>query len=72
MDVVNTDTLSYWNKSPEKFLQTAENEKRYLDSCIQKILNFQPFVVLVDGIFGLDAEATLKADLIMDVRIRQD
>ena len=71
MDVVNTDTLSYWNKSPEKFLQTAENEKRYLDSCIQKILNFHPFFVLVDGIFGLEAEATLKADLIMDVSIRQ-
>ena len=36
MCVMNTDTLSNWNESPEKCLQTAEkeNKKNYLESCI--------------------------------------
>ena len=62
MRVVNTGALSYQNKSKEKCLQKAENDKKkkYMYSCLQKRRHFYPFVVSLDGILGVEAEAMLK------------
>ena len=56
MRVVNTDAKSYWEKSPDKCLEEAEN----LKTCLQQRQNFSPFVASVDGILGVEAIATLK------------
>ena len=62
MRVVNIDALYYQNKSPEMCLQTAEKskKKKYLESCLQKRCHLPHYVVLVDGLLNLEAEATLK------------
>ena len=59
---MNTGSLSHRNKSPEKFIYTAEkeNKKKYLDSCLQKRCHFSPFVVLMDGLLVVEAESILK------------
>ena len=33
---------------------------KYIETCLQQRLHFSPFVVSVDGILGVDSEATLK------------
>ena len=62
MHVVNTVTLYYQNKSPEKRLQTEKKEKKnnYLESYLQQRCQFYPFVVSVDGIIGAEVDAMLK------------
>ena len=62
MCVVNTEAVSYQSKTPEKCLETVDREKKkkYLNACLNKRLHFTPFVALVDGINGVEAEATLK------------
>ena len=42
---MNTDTLSYLQRPPEKFLQGVENEKNknYLEDLIQQIRKLSPF-----------------------------
>ena len=62
MHVVNTDTLMYLTKAPEKFLHEAKKGKKkmYLEACLQQRRNFSPFVTLVDGMLGVEATATLK------------
>ena len=62
MSIVNTDALYHRNKSPDKFLHTSEMEKKknFLDSLFQQHCHFSPFVVSLDGLLGVEAEATLK------------
>ena len=62
MHVVNTDTIYYQYKTLEKCLDTAKREKKrnYLTACLNKRRHFNPFVASVDGILGVEAEATLK------------
>ena len=62
MHVVNTDTLSHHKNSPDKRLQTSENQKKqkYLETCLRQRHHFPPFFVSVDGILRVEAEATLK------------
>ena len=62
MRVVNTDAKSYWGRSPEKCLEEAERAKKkmYLEACLQQRRHFSPFVASVDGLLGVEAEATLK------------
>ena len=57
MRVVNTDAVSYQSKTPEKCMETAEREKNsnYLNSCLNKLIHFTPFVALVDGLLGVEA-----------------
>ena len=60
--VVNTDAVSYKYKTPEKCLDTADrdNKKNYLHACIKESQHFTPFVASVDGLLGVEVEATLK------------
>ena len=46
MHVVNTDAKSYWEKSPEKFLEEAEKSKKkmYLELCLQQRRNSHPLL----------------------------
>ena len=46
MHVVNTDTVSYQSKIPDKCLGTAEREKKrkYLNACLNEHRQFTPFV----------------------------
>ena len=62
MHVVNTDAISYHSKTTEKCLETAKrkNKKKYLKACLNKRQNFDPFIALMDGLLGVEAEATLK------------
>ena len=62
MCVVNTDTLSHWNKSLDKITYTAEKEKKnnILDSCLQQHCHFSPFIVSVDGLLNVELEDTIK------------
>ena len=62
MRVVNNNSFSYQNKSLDKCLQTAEKEKKwnYLEAYLQKRRHFYPFVILIDGLLGMEAEATLN------------
>ena len=59
---VNTDTLLYIRRSPEKCLQEAERGKKkmYLEACLQQRQHFSPFVASMDGLLGVEATATLK------------
>ena len=63
MRVVNTDALSHWNKSTEKYFQNTEkeNKKKYLESCLQKCCHLSSFIVSVYGLLGIEAEATIKS-----------
>ena len=62
MRVVNTDTLSYLKKAPEKCLHEAEKwkKKMYMKACLQQRQHFSPFVASVDRLLGMEATATLK------------
>ena len=62
MRVVNTEAKSHYAKTPEKCLQEAERGKKrmYMEACLQKCRHFSPFVLLVDGLPGVEATATLK------------
>ena len=62
MHAVNTDTKSYWEKSPNRCLQEAERIKNkiYLEACLQQRQQLSPFVASVDGLLGVEATATLK------------
>ena len=57
MRVVNTDAVSYQFKTPEKFLETAEREKKkkYLNACFNELRHFTSFVTLVDSLIGVEA-----------------
>ena len=62
MRVVNTYALYHWNKFLENFLHTEENENNntYLESCFRQRHHLYPFIVLVDGLLGVEADDTLK------------
>ena len=62
MRVVNTDALSYVQKTKEKFLHKAERGKKkiYLEACLHQRRHFSPFVASVDRLLGVEAMATLK------------
>ena len=62
MRAVNTDVVSYINKTLEKILVTAEREKRhkYLDACLQQRRCFSHFFISLDGLLGTKVDATLK------------
>ena len=62
MCVVNTDAKSYWEKTPERFLEEAERVKKkmYLETCLQQRQHFSPIVASVDGLIGVELTATLK------------
>ena len=62
MLVVNTETLYHRKKSPDKILHMIEEEKKkkYLEACLQKRYHFSPFVISVDSLLGVEAEATVK------------
>ena len=62
MRVVNTDTMSHSEKTPEKCLQEAERKKKkmYLEACLQQRQYFSPFVTSVDGLLGVEAADNLK------------
>ena len=59
---MDTNTVYHKSKIPEKFLETADREKKktYLQACIKKCRHFTPFVVSVDGLLWVEAEATIK------------
>ena len=61
MLVVNTDTVSYQYKTPEKCLNTAKHEKKkkYLHASLNKHIHFTLFVASVDGLLWVEAEGTL-------------
>ena len=62
MRVMNTDAKSYWERSPERFLEEAERGKKkmYLEACLQQRRHFSYFVASIDGLIGVEATATLK------------
>ena len=62
MRVVNTDTVSYQYKTPEKCLETTDHKKRkkYLHACLNEHLYVTPFVASTDDLIRVKAEATLK------------
>ena len=62
MRVVDTDTVSYQSKIPEKCMDTSEWEKKrkYLNACLNKHRNFTYFTTFVYGLLGFEAEAALK------------
>ena len=66
MHVGNTDALSHRNKSPDKCLQTEEKKKKkkYLESFLQQLRQFYPFILSVDDLLGVDTEAVLKCIVI--------
>ena len=61
MHFVNTDALYHQNKSPEKCLLMAEKEKycKYLEACHRQRYHFYQFILYVDVLLGMEAEATL-------------
>ena len=46
MRVTNTDAVSYQSKSPEKYLETndQDNKKKYFHACIKNWRHFTPLV----------------------------
>ena len=58
---VNTDTLSHQKNSPEKCPQTVEKGKnwKYLEAFLRQRRHLSPFVVSMDSLLGMEAEATL-------------
>ena len=60
--VMNTDSTSYRSKFPKKCLETAEKAKKnkYPDTCLKQCRQCTTFVVSVDGLLGIEAEAKLK------------
>ena len=62
MRAANTNAKSYWEKSPERYLEEAERGKKkmYLEACLQQRRHFSPFIASADGILGVEAMATLK------------
>ena len=62
MRVVNTDAKYYLGKQPEKCLQEAERENKwmYLEACLQQHKHFSPFVTSVDGLLRVEATSALK------------
>ena len=62
MCAVKMNAKSYQLRPPERCFTTAEQEKKfkYLDSCLQHQRQFYPFVTPVNGLLGVEDEATLK------------
>ena len=62
MHAVNTDTLTYQGRTPEKWIHSIQREtkRKYLEACLQQKFHFYLFVVLVDGLLGMEADDTLK------------
>ena len=58
----HSDAVSYKSKTPEKCLETAKRKKKrnYINTCLNGHRHFTPFFILVDGLLGFEAEATLK------------
>ena len=63
MRVMNTDTLSNVQKTPEKCLHEAERGKKkmHLEACLQQRRHLSTFVASVDGLLGVEATDTLKS-----------
>ena len=62
MRVVNTDSVFYQSKTPEKCLETYEREekKKYLRACLNERRDFIPSVASVYRLLRVEAEVTLK------------
>ena len=62
MRVVNNYPPSGLSINPKKCLETSyeKNKRKYIFACLKQRRNFTPFVVSVDGLFGVEAEATIK------------
>ena len=60
MPVMNTDTPYHLNKSLENYIQISDKENKYLEAGLWQRHHFYPFFVSVDGLIGVEAEATLK------------
>ena len=62
MSIVITDATSYYSKTPNKLLETAEKDKKkkYLDACLKKLQQFTPFVISVYGLLGVQVWETLN------------
>ena len=62
MSVVNTDALSYVQKTPEKCLHETKmgKKKMYLEACLQQRRQFSPFVASAEGLLGVEETASLK------------
>ena len=60
--VVNTNALSYQNKSPEKCHLNVEKEgkRKYLEVWLQQRHHFSPFVISIDDLISVEVEETLK------------
>ena len=60
--VVNMDVASYLQKTLDKILAVTEREKKRncLDFCLQQRRHFYPFIVSVNGLLGIYAEAMMK------------
>ena len=60
--VCNTDAKKYLRASPERALERAEREKKrkYLQACLDNRRHFTPLVASVDGLLGVEFEASLK------------
>ena len=62
VQIVNTDSRSHRNRSPEAVLKTAERskKKKHLNHCQQQRRHFTLFVVSTDGMIGDEANAMVK------------
>ena len=62
MSVVNTDSNSYQSKYLGMCMETAEKAKKknYFGACLKQCQHFNHFVVSVEVIIMVEAEATLK------------
>ena len=62
MRVMSTDKKSHITKTSERCLNDSvrEGNKIYLEACLQQRRHFSPFVISVDELLGVEAEATLK------------
>ena len=62
MQVVNTDTAYYLQKTPDKIMAVAERDKNH--KCLHSYLNqwrhFTLFVIYIDRMLGTETEAILK------------
>eukprot|EP00957_Ditylum_brightwellii_P008491 644244-Ditylum_brightwellii.AAC.1 len=62
VQVTDSDSKSYYNRTIENHLKAQEKEKKkkYLHVCQENHKNFAPFFMAVNGVFGCKAQLLMK------------
>jgi len=60
--VMDTDQPSYTKRNPERIIaqQEREEQKKYLQVCLEQRHHFTPFAVSIDGMLGKEARTFNK------------